>query len=165
MRPVSSLIGSALAVSLLVPAVLLSGPAPTSIAQDAKKDKAKAKEKSPLEGAWQLVSVKDPVSGQMRKLPAGIEMTKLVVGGRYVWTVVRNNMVAAVAGGQFTADDETYTESVEFPLAANQQGMVGKSFKFTWKIEDGKWHHHGTLKAGDAAQEIDEIWERIPSKP
>jgi hypothetical protein len=165
MRRISSVLFPGLALSLLGSMLFLSGSVPRSLAQDAEKDKARAKEKSPLEGAWQLVSVKDPASGQMRKLPAGIEMTKLVVGGRYVWTVVRNNMVAAGAGGKYTADDESYTESVEFPLAPNQQGMVGKSFKFTWKVEDGKWHHQGTLKAGDAAQEIDEIWERIPSKP
>ena len=162
MRRISSVVFPGLALSFLASMLFLSGSAPPSIAQDAEKDKAKAKEKSPLEGAWQLVSAKDPRSGEMRKLPAGLEMTKLVVGGRYVWMVVQNDKVVAGAGGHYTVDDDSYTEDVQFPLGKNQQGMVGKSFKFTWKIEDGKWHHKGTLKAGNAEQEIDEIWERVP---
>ena len=96
------------------------------------------------------------------KLPAQIEMTKLVIGGRYVWSVAQNGKAVAGAGGNYTTGDGDYTEEATFAIGQNQQGMVGKSFKFTWKIEDGKWYHKGTLKVGNAEQEIDEIWERVP---
>ena len=98
----------------------------------------------------------------MRKLPEGIELTKLVVGGRFIWTLVQNDRVTAGAGGRYTTDDDSYTESVDFAISPNQQAMAGKSFKFSWKIEDGKWYHKGTLKIGNNDEEIDQIWERIP---
>ena len=47
------------------------------------------------------------------------------------------------------------------PWAPNQQQMAGKSFNFTWKFEDGKWRHKGTIKIGNGEQEINELWERI----
>ncbi len=40
--------------------------------------------------------------------------------------------------------------------------MIGKSFKFTWKVAADKWHHQGTKKVGASAQDIDELWERVP---
>jgi hypothetical protein len=118
--------------------------------------------KSPLDGAWKIVSTKDPRSGRMRQLPPGLEFTKLVVGGRYIWTVVQGDKVRAGAGGSFKVEGDEYTENVVFALGENQQPMAGKSFTFSWKIEDGKWYHKGTLKIGNAQQEIDEIWERVP---
>jgi hypothetical protein len=149
-----------LALSLLGSALFLSGPARLAAGQDADKEKSKAK--SELDGAWRLVSALDPRSGEMRKLPEGIEMTKLVIGGRYVWTVSKDGKAVAGAGGRYTVADDAYTEDVVFAISQNQQGMTGKSFKFSWKIEDGKWHHKGTLKVGNVKQEIDEIWERVP---
>ena len=89
-------------------------------------------------------------------------MSKLIVGGRYVWTVVQAGKVKAGAGGSYTVEGEEYTENVVFTVAENQQAMVGKSFNFSWKIEDGKWYHKGTLKIGNNAQEIDEIWSASP---
>jgi len=92
-------------------------------------------------------------------------MTKLVVGGRCIWTVVQDGKAVAGAGGTYALDDDSYTENVTFSLnndARNAQVLVGKSFKFTWKIEGGQWHHKGVLDVGTAQQEIDELWERIP---
>jgi hypothetical protein len=160
MRRISSSLLAGLALALLAPVLVLLGPAGRAVGQGAAKEKAKAK--APLDGAWRLVSAKDPRNGQMRKLPEGIEMTKLIVGGRYVWTVVQGGKVRAGAGGSYTVEGEEYTENVVFTVAENQQAMVGKSFNFSWKIEDGKWYHKGTLKIGNSAQEIDEIWERVP---
>jgi hypothetical protein len=160
MRRFYSLLLSALALAVLAPVLLVLGPAHSAAGQSAKKEKAKAK--APLDGAWRLVSQKDPRTGQMRKLSAGIEMTKLIVGGRYVWTVVQNSKVLGGAGGRYTVKDDEYIEDVTFVLASNLQGMTGKSFTFSWKIEDGKWRHKGTMKAGNVEQVIDEIWERIP---
>jgi hypothetical protein len=160
MRRISSSLLAGLVLALLAPALVLLGPAHRAVGQDAAKEKAKAK--APLDGAWRLVSAKDPRNGQMRKLPEGLEMTKLIVGGRYVWTVVQGGKVRAGAGGSYTVEGEEYTENVVFTVAENQQAMVGKSFNFSWKIEDGKWYHKGTLKVGNVTQEVDEIWERVP---
>jgi hypothetical protein len=56
----------------------------------------------------------------------------------------------------------TDVEEVTYAVGDNNQAMVGHSFDFTWKIEDGKWRHVGTLRIGRAAQSVDEIWEPAP---
>jgi hypothetical protein len=131
-----------------------------SAAQQAKEALAK-KAGSQLDGAWRLVSSKDPASGRMRSVPTGIEMTKLLVDGRYVWTVVREGTVVAGAGGSYAVTGDKYTEKVTCAMTSRQQPMVGRSFTFTWKFEGDKWHHKGVLKIEGGQQEIDEIWERI----
>ena len=133
-----------------------------AVAQVSKVAKKTASAKPTLDGAWQLVSIKDPRTKRMRPLPAGIEMIKLLAGGRYSWTVVQNGKAVSGAGGRYKVDGESYTEEVTYALGDNNQAMVGHSFDFTWKIENGKWHHMGTLKIGTVAQEIDEFWEPAP---
>ena len=133
-----------------------------SVAQIAKIAKKSASAKPMLDGAWQLVSIKDPRTKRMRPLPAGIEMIKLVAGGRYSWTVVQQGKAVAGAGGRYKVNGDSYTEEVTYALGDNNQAMVGHSFDFTWKIENGKWHHVGTLKVGTVAQEVDELWEPAP---
>jgi hypothetical protein len=98
----------------------------------------------------------------MRGVPPGVEMTKLVVGGRYAWTVVRGGKALGGAGGKYEVDDKTYTETVVYSVGESMMPLVGKSCPFQWTIEDGKWHHKGTLEAGAVRQEIDEIWEPVP---
>ncbi len=162
---ISSLLLSGFALGLLVPPLAILGPAHSVAGQDAEKDrvkvKTKPKAKSPLDGAWRLVSAKDPRSGEMRKLPEGVELFKLVIDGRFVWTYVQKDRAVGGAGGRYTVEDDTYTEITEFAISPSQQAMAGKTFKFSWKIEDGKWYHKGTLRAGNAVQEIDQIYERV----
>jgi hypothetical protein len=131
-------------------------------AQTDKNAKQRPQGKTRLDGAWRLVRSKDPRTGQMRGMPPGVEMTKLLVGGRYAWTVVRDGKAVSGAGGKFTVDDKTYTEIVVYSVGQNMVPLVGTTCPFTWTIEDGQWHHKGTLKVGAARQEIDEIWEPAP---
>ncbi len=141
--------------------LLASATSSFALAQGTARQTDQAKARTPLDGAWRLVSVKDN-TGQMRGLPPGLEMTKLVVGGRYSWAVTQNGRAVAGAGGSYSVANDTYTETVTFAIGDTQQPMIGKSFKFTWKFERGRWHHKGVLKVGSAQQEIDELWERIP---
>ena len=105
MQRFSSSFVSRLGLALLAPALLVVGAGHSASAQDAEKEKAKAR--SPLDGAWRLVSMKDPKSGDQRKAPEAIEMTKLVVDGRYSWTIARGERVLAGAGGSYSVKDET----------------------------------------------------------
>ena len=98
----------------------------------------------------------------MREMPPGVEMIKLLVGGQYAWTVVRDGKAVSGAGGKYTVDDETYSETMVYSVGSNMLAMVGSTFPFTWKIENGKWHHKGTLKLGAAKQEVNEVWEPVP---
>jgi hypothetical protein len=141
--------------------LFLSATSLPSTSQQAQKEAGLRKAGSQLDGAWRLVSSKDPASGRMRSVPTGVEMTKLLVDGRYVWTVVREGTVVAGAGGSYTVTGDKYTEKMTYGMPSRQQPMVGRSFTFTWRFDGGKWHHKGTLKIEGAQQEIDEIWERI----
>ena len=121
-------------------------------------------EKSQLEGAWRLVSVKDPRTGQTHQLPPGIELTKLVVGGRVIWTLTQDGNVLAGAGGSYSITGSTYTEKIAFSIGENYKHLVGQSVECTWKIENGKWHHTGTVQTPTGPFQVDEIWERLPAK-
>jgi len=131
-------------------------------ARDDKNAKQRPQVKTRLDGAWRLVSSRDPRTGQMRGMPPGIEMTKLLVGGQYAWAAVRDGKAITGAGGKYKVDDNTYTETVVYSVGENMLSLVGTACPFTWTFEDGKWHHTGTLKVGAARQKIDEIWEPLP---
>jgi len=162
MRRVMSSVVTGTTVALVGLGLMVSHTGQRAVAQATKIAKKKASAKPTLDGAWRLVSMKDPRTQRMRALPAGIEMIKLLVGGRYALTVVQNGKAVAGMGGRYKVDGQSYTEDVTYALGENNQPMVGNSFDFTWKIEDGKWHHMGTLKIGTAAQPVDEIWEPAP---
>jgi hypothetical protein len=138
--------------------------AQTKRAPSAAANKSTTAENRSLDGAWRLVRSLDPASGQLRAVPAGIEMTKLIVGGRFGWIVTQNGRALAGAGGTCSMTANGYTETVSYAVAQNQQPLVGSTTKFTWKFEGERWHHKGTLRVGQARQEIDEIWERIPDR-
>ncbi len=59
--------------------------------------KAAGHRPQPLESAWRMDKSLDPKTGQMVDMPAGIEMTKLVVGGRWAWVITRGGQVLAAA--------------------------------------------------------------------
>jgi hypothetical protein len=114
-----------------------------------------------LDGAWRLVKALDP-TGQLRELPPGIEMTKLVVGGRFAWVVAQHGRALAGGGGTYSQTPTTYTETYSYAVGQNQQGLVGSTTRFTWRLEGDKWYHKGTIRVGQQQQQIDEVWERVP---
>jgi len=115
-----------------------------------------------LEGSWRMMKSLDPRTRQMAEMPAGIEMTKLVVGGRWAWVIIREGQILAAAGGTYKVSPTGYAETCTYAAGQNQQALIGSTTSFTWKLVDGKWHHKGTIRIGQQQQEIDEIWERTP---
>jgi hypothetical protein len=162
MKRVSSSIPLFITLMLVGSGLSMSHGGQRGVAREDKSEKQRTEGKSRLSGAWRLVNSKDPRTGQMRRIPPNIEMVKLVVGGRYGWTVSQNGKAVSGAGGLYEVNDKTYTETINYSVGDNMLALVGSSSDFTWKIEDGKWHHVGTLKVGAVRQEIDQIWERIP---
>jgi hypothetical protein len=129
----------------------------TASAAPDDKDKAKP---GPLEGAWRLVTYQNGDAAEPRKLPEGFEQIKLVTGGRFVWTLVQDGRVTAGAGGKYTVEGDRYVEHVDFVVGEDLKSFVGNDHPFTWKIEDGKWHHTGVTKSDQGDYKIDEVWER-----
>jgi TRAP-type mannitol/chloroaromatic compound transport system substrate-binding protein len=130
-------------------------------ARDVRSQDTKPGDKaSPLEGAWRLVEQKNGDAQQYQKLPEGTEMIKYVTGGRFVWTVVQEGKITAALGGKYKVDKDKYTETIEYYHGDGQASLVGKSFDFTWKVDENAWLHSGVIKVADQDVKIDEKWER-----
>jgi hypothetical protein len=114
-----------------------------------------------LDGAWRMTGFRGAEGGEYAQLPEGVRHIKLVAGGRFVWTTAQDGKIIRSAGGKCTVKGDKYTEVIEFTVGEGVEGFVGKEVTFTWKLQDGKWHHTGTVKADDGEHRIDEVWERV----
>jgi hypothetical protein len=114
----------------------------------------------PLEGTWKQLEQKNGDSQTYQKQPEGTEMLKFVGGGRFIWVVVKDGKIQSSLGGKYTVDKDKYTEKIEYATGDGQDGFVGQSFDFTWKIDGDKWLHVGAIKINNQDVKIDEKWER-----
>ena len=103
-----------------------------------------------LDGAWKLVSHQNGDRKEQGPITDGATQTKLLVDGRYVWTVVKDGKVLHGLGGRYTVDGEKYTEHIEFAFGEEFGQFVGKPAHFKRTIEGGKWRHKGVVKIGNA---------------
>ena len=126
------------------------------LAQESKGRPAATK----LDGAWKLVSHKNGDRKEHGPVAEGETQTKLLVDGRYVWTVVRDGKVSHGLGGRYTLQRGKYTENIEFAFGEEFARFVGKAAEFKWAREEEKWLHQGVVKIGGADYSIDEVWER-----
>ena len=95
------------------------------------------------------------------KPPDGTVMTDCIVGGRFIWTVVQNGKVTAVAGGRYKVDKDKFTEIIEYVSGDGvPESFVGKSFEFTVKVDGDKMTKVGTIQVNGQDYKIDEKWER-----
>jgi len=118
-------------------------------------------ETTKMDGAWRLIMYKPATAEDYIEFPKGWEQTKLVVGGHFVWTLVRDGKSARSAGGKQTIRGNEYTEEIEFVSDSDDEWMVGKTGTFKGKIVENKWHHGGTIKTERGDAKITEIWERL----
>jgi hypothetical protein len=132
--------------------VILCTLVPTTFAED----KAKS-----VEGAWKHVEQKNGDSQEYQKLPDGTVMIDCIVGGRFIWTIVKDGKAIGVAGGRYKAEKDKFTEIIEY---VNGQGVpesfVGSSFEFTVKVDGETMTKVGTIQVGGQDYKIDERWER-----
>ena len=141
-------------------AVLLCIAALPALAEEPDPDA----EPSLPEGAWRLVEFKSGKVQNFSRMPPGYEHTKLLTGGRFVWTTIKDGKVIRAAGGTYSVEGATFTETIDFVLDDKDKHLMGKKHKFTWRIEENTWHHEGTLQSPQGQIKITERWERIVSK-
>lgn len=122
--------------------------------------KVDAKPNDALVGTWKLASAK--YGGQPFAFPEGFTTMKIVTPGRYVLVIYnKEGGVARAAGGVYKIAGDSYEETPEFSTSENFEAIRGKPQAFKWKIEDGKWHHGGTMSSGMV---VEEVWERVEKK-
>jgi hypothetical protein len=127
------------------------------------QDNAQAtKSRASVEGAWKQAGQIDRSTEKLTTLPEGIEQVKLITGGRFNWTVTQDGKLLASAGGSYTIKDGVYTEKVTFVASDSHKHLLGKSFAYPIRFEDGKWHLKATFKLDDGEMAIDELWQRCP---
>jgi hypothetical protein len=150
MRLRSWLVGFALAATSVIVSTALRagerGDAPTASPR--------------IEGAWRLVSQKGAGAAKASKVPEGLEQIKLVTGGRFVWTLVRNGKVLAGAGGHYVLKGDRYTEHVDFVLSPSLESLVGQDIQFTAKLDDDTWNHVAVPRNKGEESPLVEVWER-----
>jgi hypothetical protein len=65
------------------------------------------------------------------------------------------------AGGSCSWKGESYEETIRYvigsPAAAGPRGLLDKTYKSAWKIQDGKLHMVGEYDG----QKVERIWERV----
>jgi hypothetical protein len=142
----------ALSVAALTALALTVLPGRAALTEDDKP--------CPIEGAWKLIELKNGDAQEYQKLSDGMQMFKLVTGGRIIWTRVKDGRIDTAAGGKYTVDKDKYTETIEYVHPEGQAALVGKTFDFTWKVDGDTWLHVGSLKIDNQEIKIDEKWQR-----
>ena len=115
---------------------------------------------TPLDGAWRLVAYKPARTDEYVRFPEGSEHTKLVAGGRFVWTAVRDGKVTRAGVGRATVRDDQYIEQIDSVLSEQDRWMVGKTGTFKWRLDGGKLYVEGTIEADRGESRIAEVGER-----
>lgn len=84
---------------------------------------------------------------------------KLINPTHFTWLEIDNNSkkVLTSAGGKYTLEGETYTESLDF-AGEGMEPYLGKAQKFTIRVEGDKLFQSGQLSDG---LKIEENWVRV----
>jgi len=108
--------------------------------------------KSPLDGAWELVS------GQA--LPKGARDIKIISARHFIFAAydTEKRKPLYTGGGTFILNGSAYTEHVDFASEAISAGLVGKDQSFTVTIDGDSFTQKGTLSNG---RPLLEIWKRM----
>lgn len=111
-------------------------------------------QKGNLSGAYLITGRKR--DGEMKRwTPDARKTMKILSDTRFQWIAynVETKEFFGTGGGTYTAEDQSYTENIEF--FSRDSSRVGASLGFDFKIVDGEWHHSGLSSKGDP---IHEIW-------
>jgi hypothetical protein len=121
---------------------------------DEPKKKAKANK---LIGTWKVLSIKN--GGVDSPLPQGAVMLKHVTPTHFIWVQYDSTgRVTRTVGGPYKVKGDSYIEIPQYGFSSDFAKLQGNPQKFTWRIEENKWYHQGTLSYG---LPIEEVWVRV----
>jgi hypothetical protein len=109
-------------------------------------------------GTWKMASMK--VNGEKNDLPATSVTYKHVTPAGFTWLSYQKDtgVVFRAGGGTYTLAGDAYTETIEYGVGPDFEGIKNASHPFTCRIEGDTWHHTGRLASGIT---IDEEWTRV----
>jgi len=112
-------------------------------------------------GTWKLVSAK--YGGVESDLAQQLTMFKHITDTHFTWVRVepQTGEVVAAAGGTYSVEGDTYSETPAYGMGAPFQVIRDKTHAFKVTIEGTRWHHTGALADGLT---IEEVWERVEPK-
>ena len=69
--------------------------------------------------------------------------------------------VLQTAGGVYTWNGSTYTETIQYGVGSSYEFIKGQSHAFEDKLDGDRWIHKGKLARG---MQIEEVWQRVDGK-
>jgi hypothetical protein len=104
---------------------------------------------SGLVGTWERRPPEDP----------GYRHIKILGPQHFMWAVYEGDTgaVVAVGGGTYSFDGRVYIEMLEFGSENLPGELIGEAQVFVAIVDDGVWHHEGTLSNG---AQVRETWTR-----
>jgi hypothetical protein len=111
----------------------------------------------PLDGLW-LFASRGPDTGQERRGEENTRKTmKFLIDGRFQWIAydTANMRFSGTGGGNYTAKDGIYTETIEY--FSRDDTRVGTHLEFLYEVKGTDWHHTGLNSKGEP---LYEIWAR-----
>ena len=120
-----------------------------------------AQNKVQLVGTWKLISGKITSGDSTSTYGEKTDNAMKIVTPSHFAVVSKNvstdSLQHAVAG-TVEMDDKNYTERIEY---CSFQNMVGKTAKFTYRVESDKWYVKGGI---ENVMTLEEVWQRVKSQ-
>ena len=112
-----------------------------------------------LLGTWELVSYKYGNMKEFADARKNERRIKMVTETHYVWFSSDPNtkVIQSGAGGSYSLNGNTYTESNDFAIGDMTRFLGGKHI-FTVRVEDNKYTQSGAISSG---LKIEEVWRRV----
>lgn len=110
-------------------------------------------------GTWQLASFKYGTDQPgFTDYPQDRRRLKLITATHFTWVDfgTATKRITGTAGGTYTLNGNTYTESIDFGLGMDT--YFGQKHTFTIRVEGDTFFLSGTLADG---LKIEEVWQRV----
>lgn len=118
-----------------------------------------ATDENPYEGAWEVIYTKfvypDTTIENSQIVNPNV---KLLTKKHFAFGRQTGENQTSAGGGEYTYDEETYTEQVKYHY---YPGMAGNSLEMKSKIEGDLWTISYVFKDDDISIEGTETWKRI----
>jgi hypothetical protein len=113
---------------------------------------------APHIGTWKLASYKYSASGNFVPVAKGDQHIKLITATHFMWAESDSTTkkVSEMAGGTYTLNGNTYTESIDFGLG--MENYLGHKQTFTLMVEGDQLFLTGMLSDG---YHVGEVWQRV----